>query len=491
MMAHKIEHVVVAGAGIGGLMSALGLARNGIRVTLLERDDAPPQDIAPADSMDWLRKGVPQSLHPHFFMGRLRVFLETHYPEIVAALFAAGADESCLDDYVHPQLQHKLTRQPDDQRLRTINCRRTTFEMTVRQIAERDPHISVRNGVRVESLLAEAGEAGTLAVTGVRFNGPNDVETLHADAVIDASGRFSNLAQSLAEFGVTLSETQRDSGLWYFTRHYKLKPGQSKPGAFGLPGAQFADFTVGALPADNGAFTVTYQVYREDQALTKAMRNSVHFQRVSEGTSQPAAWVDPKRTEATSEVFGFGQMDSFWRSLMVEGEPQVLNYFCVGDSAVRSNPKFGRGCTWTTLAAHQLSQLLATDVPAATRVRDYEAWLEAEFRADWHTMRDIDRSTEKAFAVALGLRTATLSERLTQYVQAFVNDAIILEPNLFRDLWTGYNGFQNMSSWSKRPANWARLLRAWLLRGRYTNLLSTQRGRLPHTVMAAGDPVEI
>ncbi|MDE0364119.1 MAG: FAD-dependent oxidoreductase, partial [Gammaproteobacteria bacterium] len=62
----NIRKVAVVGAGIGGLMSALAITRQGISVTVLERDAPPPVGVAPADSMDWLRKGVPQSLHPHF-----------------------------------------------------------------------------------------------------------------------------------------------------------------------------------------------------------------------------------------------------------------------------------------------------------------------------------------------------------------------------------------------------------------------------------------
>lgn len=482
-----IQHVAIIGAGIGGLMSALALNRHGIEVDLFERDPAPNHNVEPENSWDWLRKGVPQSLHPHFFMGRLRVLLEENYPELVAQLFAAGADESRLQDYVYPPLAHRISAAEDDSQLSTINCRRTTFEMTVRHYVESLSDITIHNQAKVVGLDISPGDP--IEVTGVQIETDGVVQTLSVDAVIDASGRFSKLVQSLKDAGADIQEDQRDSGIWYFTRHYRIKPGQSFPDVFGLPGAQFEDFTVGALPADNGYFTVTFQVYREDKALASALRDPDHFQTVAEGTNQVAPWVDPDRAQPTSNVHGFGQMDSFWRKTVIDDQPTVLNYFPVGDACLRSNPKYGRGCTWSTLAAHDLSDLLAEDATPADRVRRYEQALEDAFRRDWLTMRDIDRSTERAFEVAMGKRAPSLSERISQRVQYFVNEAILLEPALFRDLWRGYNGLQNMDKWSRNPKNWVRLIRAWHQRRMHGPLLDSQRGRLSHKAMSTvGDP---
>jgi len=481
----SIHPVAVVGAGIGGLMSALALNRRGIRVSLFERDPAPREGVKPLNSGDWMRKGVPQSLHPHFFMGRLRVLLEEEYPELVAQLFAAGAGESRLEDYVYPDLAHRISPEEDDSRLRTINCRRTTFEMIVRQYVESQTGITIHNQATVAGLETKA--ADPIEVTGLRIDIQGELHTLYADAVIDASGRFSKLARSLKEAGAAMQEEQRDSGIWYLTRHYRVKPGQSFPDVFGLPGAQFDDFTAGALPADNGCFTVTFQVYREDQALAKALRDPDHFQAVSEATKQLAPWVDPDRAEPSSNVVGFGQMDSFWRTTVIDDHPTVLNYFCVGDACLRSNPKYGRGCTWSTLAAHMLSDLLSEAATPAERIRRYEKALQQMFRRDWLTMREIDLSIERAFEVAMGKRTPGLSERISQRVQYFVNEAILLEPALFRDLWRGYNGFQNMDKWTRNPRNWARLLRAWRQRRLYGPLLESQRGRISHAAMSTTD----
>ena len=67
-------NIVVIGAGIGGLGSALALARGGNHVTLIERDDTPmPAD--PEAAFSWDRKGAPQVQHPHVFLGLARTIL--------------------------------------------------------------------------------------------------------------------------------------------------------------------------------------------------------------------------------------------------------------------------------------------------------------------------------------------------------------------------------------------------------------------------------
>ncbi len=477
-MMNQVRHVAVIGAGIGGLMSALALSRRNIAVTIFERDEAPPADIDPADSMDWLRRGVPQSLHPHFFMGRMRTLLEEDYPGLVDALLASGVGENNLYDYVHPELTHRVSPSTTDSNLRTLNTRRTTFEMTVRNLVTTLPGVTIRNSAKVDGLcFAENTEVPT--VIGIQLGDG----IFNADAVIDSSGRFSKLSKALIAHGVTLQDDQRDSGIIYLTRHYKLNDGCEFPSAFGLPGAQFPEFTVGALPADNGHFTVTFQVYREDTALTKALRDPDQFQWACSQVSQTAPWVDPERAHPVSKIHGFGQMDSFWRNTVNDGKPGVLNFFFLGDACLRSNPKYGRGCTWSALAAHELADILATDLDPAERIRRYESNLKEMFHRDWLTMRSIDQSTEKAFSAAMGYHKAGIAERFTQAFQAFVNSAIISEPALFRDLWTGYNGFAEMSDWSRKPANWFRLARAWVTRGYHAELLESQRGRPSHQAM--------
>src|SRR5689334_10270369 len=86
-----MARVVVVGAGIGGLASALFLARRGHDVTVVDRDPADlPADPASA-WVDWPRRGVPQFRHIHLFNARGRNVLREEAPAVLDALHAAGA----------------------------------------------------------------------------------------------------------------------------------------------------------------------------------------------------------------------------------------------------------------------------------------------------------------------------------------------------------------------------------------------------------------
>src|SRR5262245_9780243 len=66
------------------------LARDGHRVTVLERDPDPPPE--PRDAWaQWTRRGVNQFRLPHAFLPRFREVLETEMPDLIDALLAQGA----------------------------------------------------------------------------------------------------------------------------------------------------------------------------------------------------------------------------------------------------------------------------------------------------------------------------------------------------------------------------------------------------------------
>ena len=80
--------VVVLGGGVSGLAAALLLARDGHRVTVVERDDLDCGDAL--DSPGWRRRGIPHFHQPHAFIPRGRSELKRHLPDVYDDLLAAG-----------------------------------------------------------------------------------------------------------------------------------------------------------------------------------------------------------------------------------------------------------------------------------------------------------------------------------------------------------------------------------------------------------------
>ena len=154
--------VVIIGAGVAGLSSALTLSRTGHTVTLIERDATPlPTDAHGA--FEWDRRGAPQVRHSHAFLARLRNALRDRYPDVLDALFAAGATE--MDFIAMLPEGMDRTPHPGDDDLVALACRRTTFEWVLRRVVLADPTVSLLDGRTVTSLSWTAGSPPV--VTGV------------------------------------------------------------------------------------------------------------------------------------------------------------------------------------------------------------------------------------------------------------------------------------------------------------------------------------
>ena len=449
------EKVIVVGAGVAGLSAALALHAKGFRVTLLERDGAPPPDAA----IDWRRRGIPHAVQPHFFMGRLRKLFADRHPRLLERMREAGVGERPFEQYLHPLNRERYRPEPIDADLTALSARRTCFERLVRRYVEEESIAEIVCDANVRGLLF-ADAAAPLRVVGVEAEVAGKPTRFEAEIVLDASGRTGRIAEMLEQAGARFEVEHHDCRLFYFTRCYRLLPGRDFPSTAGLPAQIFPDFILGALPADNGVFTVTLQVHAGDERLQALAKDPARFRALCETLPAVAPWVAADRAEPLDDgVHGFGMMDCFWRTTTVGGRPQVAGFFFLGDTAVRSNPKFGRGCTWATVAAHGLAEILAQTDDPLERVSRYEAMLEREFRADWRTMLANDRSIRRQFEVAAGLRPANVRDRLVAWFETRVNEALVVDAEFFRAVWTGYHGFAGMAAWLRRPSVWLRLVR--------------------------------
>ncbi len=219
-----MANVIVLGGGMSGLAAALMLARDGHRVTVLERDPAPPPETPERAWERWSRDGVAQFRQAHYLQARGRIVLDEELPDVRDAIADAGGLWVNPLSRMPPSIADREPR-PGDDRLATLTARRATLEHVFARAADAQDGIEVRRGCAAARL--DAQRNGTLRVGGVWTE---DGERLDADLVIDAMGRRSRLPRLLLEAGgEPITEEAEDSGFIYYTRFFRSADGSVPP----------------------------------------------------------------------------------------------------------------------------------------------------------------------------------------------------------------------------------------------------------------------
>lgn len=464
------EEIVVVGAGIAGLCTALRLGGGTRRVTLLERDEAPPEGGPDVAFDEWQRRGVSQLRQSHAFLARLRNIIRDEHPALLADLYAAGCRDITFGDMLPPHLRDDYVPQPGDADLTILTSRRTTLELVIRRYVERLPGVSIRSGVKVRSLL-QADKAGTITVTGVVADMAEGREEIRADFVVDAGGKAANLIEQLIKAGAPITETAETAGVLYFTRHYRLHDGEAEPPRGEVPASgDLGYLKFGVFPADNGRFSITLCVPEIEHGLRKAVMDGDTFQRICEAMPGMAPWVAPDKSEPVGKIIGMGDLHSRWRDLAPGGKPAVLGFVAIGDALVRTNPLYGRGCSLAAVSAGVLRDALDASTDPATRLLAYEAGVRREVRPYYDLMLKQDRSAiRRARATLTPDHRPRLKARLAK---SFVEDGITIaarsDIRLMRAMMRGFHMLEHPEAWLKRPRNMSKVLGYWA-RGRRLN----------------------
>lgn len=379
--------VLVVGAGICGLGTALLLARDGHDVTVLEQDaNVVPQ--SPQDAWDrWSRKGVPQFRQPHNFMPGLRRVLEAELPDVQEALQEAGAGRF---DLLNPQPFDDQSRQAIDDQLWTYTARRPVGEWVFARAASNEASLTIRRGVKVDGLIAGPSmREGIPHVAGVRTA---DGDELSADLVVDASGRGSRAPSWLQALGARTPHTEgADHGFRYYTRYFhgqepqRRAPVQTSIGTISLL----------TLPGDNGTWSVTIFTSADDRDL-KNLRQPETWTRTVRACPRHAHWLDG---EPISDVHVMGGILDRRRRLVLDGAPVATGFVCVADAWACTNPSAGRGLTvgfhHAVRLRDALREGLEDPVDAQLRFdelteRDIAPWYEAQVARDTYRFAEIE-----------------------------------------------------------------------------------------------------
>jgi 2-polyprenyl-6-methoxyphenol hydroxylase-like FAD-dependent oxidoreductase len=329
------------------------LGRDGHDVVVLERDPAPVPESPDQAWEHWTRPGVAQFRQPHYLQARARHVLDADLPDLRDALVTAGALRFDTLGTAPPTLG-QFERRPDDDRFVTLTARRPTLEQVVARTAAGEPRIGVRRGVAVSSLRTRRG-AGVPHVIGVRTESG---EEIHADLVVDATGRRSSLPKWLEEAGAApFHEETEPSGFVYYTRYFRSRDGR-RPQPRDRLLAAIGSVSILTLPGDNDTWSVTLFGSTEDRPLTR-LRDVDRWTAVVTACPLHSHWLDGEPITGVQPMAGV--LDRY-RRLLRDGRPVVTGLAVVADAWACTNPSLGRGIALGLLHAVRLREVARTEL---------------------------------------------------------------------------------------------------------------------------------
>ncbi|MEU1282487.1 FAD-dependent monooxygenase [Streptomyces sp. NPDC005805] len=220
---------LVIGAGAAGLLAAAALADHA-DVTVLERDVLPDGPEP--------RRGVPQSRHAHLVWSGGVAAIGDLVPGALEEVTARGGRLAhAMRDIVTRGPSGVWFRRFTHGDHRSLVCSRDLLDSVLRNHVLNRAEVTARHETTAVGLEGDLGR-----VTGVRVrtggNGPAEESVLHADLVVDASGRGSRAPRWLTALGLPeVAERSVNAGLAYATRLYRA-PGTTAAGGFPLVNVQ-------------------------------------------------------------------------------------------------------------------------------------------------------------------------------------------------------------------------------------------------------------
>ena len=351
--------IVVAGAGMAGLATALALARAGHSVQLVERDALNTSDD-PNEAFRWNRKGIAHFQQPHAFLPRSRRELKQLFPDVYSALLDAGASDYSIAEKIRGE------RRREDDELVYLSVRRPVIEWALRKAVLSESQVEVRQA-RVTDLLLEVGEAPK--VSGVALDSG---ERLQADLVVDAQGRTSSFPAKLANAGVRIPTETSSTHIVYYSRYFQMKPGRVFPrgpwlttprGDFGYAG--YSSFT-----GDNGTFALVFAIGSWDREL-RLLQHEAAWDAAAKSIKRLAELTDPEFAEPVTPVLAMGELQNTLRRFVDDGKPLVRGFVPVGDSLCHLDPTFALGLSFAIIHAKELRNAIGNASGADSILPEY------------------------------------------------------------------------------------------------------------------------
>uniref|UniRef100_A0AAU1IAH8 FAD-dependent oxidoreductase n=1 Tax=Streptomyces sp. NBC_00180 TaxID=2903632 RepID=A0AAU1IAH8_9ACTN len=335
--------IVVLGAALGGLQTALLLAADGHQVTVLERDPHPPPSDPDVAWARWQRPGIPQLRLTHLPLARWLQLAEAHLPDLAGQMTAAGAVRM---NALAPEPGLRGGLLAADARFDTLAARRCLLEYVATRAAEA-AGVRIERGVACRGLRSRpdggrgvgrsAPHSRAPHVTGVDTStGPRT-----ADLVVDCTGRRSPLPSWLRDLGVPgpVEEAGR-RGFTYYCRYFRSADGALPASTFPLI-EEHGSLGLLRIPADHGTYSLGLISRSDDHELRRLLRHERAWSAAVRLFPGADAWLEGgSLTDGVQIMAGLTDRK---RTLYDAELPLATGLVAVGDAWAVTVPSIGRG----------------------------------------------------------------------------------------------------------------------------------------------------
>jgi 2-polyprenyl-6-methoxyphenol hydroxylase-like FAD-dependent oxidoreductase len=342
-------HAIVIGGSIAGLLTARVLTNHFAQVTVIERDLLP-------QTPDF-RKGAPHARHAHGLLVRGQQIMESYFPGLADDLLAQGAIAANMGAELSLYIGGVPVKSFTSDLVITA-CSRPLLECTIGRRLRALPQVRFLEGCDVTGICTDPNRQ---RVAGVRVQSRQEKgteEIIHADLIVDASGRNSRLPDWLAELGYPVpDESTVDAQAGYATRIYRRPanyPGRWQA-LYGIPQAPGQSRGCIIAPLEGDRWHVTLTGLNGDHPPT----DEEGFLAFARSVPVPELYRALSNAEPLTEPCGYRRGANRLRHY--DKLPRYLEgLLAIGDAVYALNPVYGQGMTVAALAAVTLDETLGS-----------------------------------------------------------------------------------------------------------------------------------
>ena len=405
------RRAVVIGGSLAGMLAARVLLDHYDEVTLLESDRYPGRAAS--------RSGIPQSKHVHVLMLRGQEILEQLFPGIRASLVAADAqliDMAGDAEWLTPAGWG--VRFPSS--LIMLACTRDILDWHVRLRLATHHRIRFVEETAVTDILRNP--KGT-RVAGVRVRARGHDATgvsseIHADLVVDASGRRSKLPQWLGDMGYEAPQEEMVNGfIGYASRIYEGGPAARQSSQITYIQAAPPNVTRGGLvqPIEQSRFMVTLLGLGRDYPPV----DETGFLDFARSLRSPLVYEFLRDARPLSPIASARNTENRWRHFeRLAHWPSGL--LVLGDAVCAFNPVYGQGMTTAAFGALTLDRCLRGLRNGFEKT--FQRELAQVVKAPWMLATSEDFRVLGTEGGTPGLKTRLMNRYMDQVIQLTTSD---------------------------------------------------------------------